>query len=174
MFPGIEIAVAGVNDAEQLTALSVTTFCETFWDNNNPQDMAKYLTDEMSYQKLYEELADNDNLFFLASVENELAGYAKVRDCKVPAGLEQNKPMEIERIYVLKDYQGKKVGAALMQCCMDNASSRGYDIAWLGVWGENYKAIDFYKRWGFETFGSHVFMLGDDEQTDILMKKNLP
>jgi ribosomal protein S18 acetylase RimI-like enzyme len=47
------------------------------------------------------------------------------------------------------------------------------DNIWLGVWEHNHQAIKFYTTWGFEKFGDHLFLLGDDPQTDWLMKKEL-
>ena len=46
-------------------------------------------------------------------------------------------------------------------------------VLWLGVWEFNYRAVDFYKQWGFALCGSHPFLLGDDLQTDILMELKL-
>jgi ribosomal protein S18 acetylase RimI-like enzyme len=42
---------------------------------------------------------------------------------------------------------------------------------WLGVWEENSRAINFYKKNGFIEFDKHIFKLGDAEQTDIMMRK---
>ena len=81
--------------------------------------------------------------------------------------------IEIERIYVRKEYLGKKVGGLLMKKCLELAQQKGYTLVWLGVWEHNAKAIAFYEKWGFEKFGSHAFLLGNDLQTDWLMKKNL-
>jgi len=44
------------------------------------------------------------------------------------------------------------------------------NYAWLGVWEENHRAIQFYAKNGFVTFDKHVFTLGDEQQTDLLMK----
>jgi ribosomal protein S18 acetylase RimI-like enzyme len=42
---------------------------------------------------------------------------------------------------------------------------------WLGVWEKNLRAISFYEKNGFIAFDQHIFQLGDDRQTDIMMKK---
>jgi ribosomal protein S18 acetylase RimI-like enzyme len=41
---------------------------------------------------------------------------------------------------------------------------------WLGVWEENHRAIRFYTKNGFVVFDKHVFIMGNDEQTDLLMQ----
>jgi ribosomal protein S18 acetylase RimI-like enzyme len=81
--------------------------------------------------------------------------------------------MEIARIYAVSSSIGKGVGSQLMTECLRAARERGKQLVWLGVWEKNERAIQFYTRWGFEKFGEHVFMLGNDAQTDFLMKKLL-
>lgn len=167
------ITIARIVDAALLRELSITTFVDSFAKDNTKENMDKYLGEELTLEKLTEELQDNNNIFFLAWQSNELIGFAKLRLGKIPAGLEKNSPIEIERIYVRKEYHSKKIGAQLMAHCLQHANGNGHDIIWLGVYGANHKAISFYERWGFEVFGSHNFKLGDDIQTDILMRKSL-
>ena len=137
------ITIATPDDAVLLTALSINTFCETFAKDNRKEDMDKYLSETMNLTGITEELNDNNNIFFLASSDRIPIGYAKVRGTKKPDALKNNKPLEIERIYVLQKNQGMKTGAALMQRCIDYALSKHYDTIWLGVWEHNYKAINF-------------------------------
>lgn len=167
------IRIATINDAALLTDLSVTTFRQTFGEANSPQDMDKYIVEEMNCSKLSDELLDKDNLFFFAIINDLPIGYAKIRAANHFPELKSSNPLEIERLYVLREYQGKKIGAALMAQCIEYAMSKHHDMLVLGVWEHNHKAIHFYQQWGFEVFGSHMFRLGDDEQTDILMKKKI-
>ncbi|MNF16430.1 Protease synthase and sporulation negative regulatory protein PAI 1 [compost metagenome] len=44
---------------------------------------------------------------------------------------------------------------------------------WLGVWEENKRALRFYEKNGFTVFDKHIFRLGNDEQTDLMMKKTI-
>jgi diamine N-acetyltransferase len=81
--------------------------------------------------------------------------------------------LEIERIYVLKEYHGKKVGQVLYDCALKIAKEKQIEFVWLGVWEKNPRAISFYTKNGFEAFDKHVFVLGTDEQTDIMMKLTL-
>ena len=83
----------------------------------------------------------------------------------------QNKSaVEIERIYVLPEFQGKDVGKQLYNKALEIAQQKNAEFMWLGVWEENPRAISFYKKNGFVEFDKHIFKLGDDEQTDIMMK----
>ena len=135
--------------------------------------MDKYIADEMNLEQLTKELSNKENIFFLTWHNQILVGYTKLRTTKVPGELKKNNPIEIERLYVLKAYQSKKIGEAIMKHCIEYAINQKHDIIWLGVWEHNLSAIRFYKRYGFELFGKHSFLLGNDEQTDVLMKKAL-
>jgi ribosomal protein S18 acetylase RimI-like enzyme len=82
--------------------------------------------------------------------------------------------LEIERLYVLKEYHGKQVGALLYEQALAISKERKAPYIWLGVWEENPRAIRFYQKQGLVEFGEHIFQLADDEQRDVLMKKTLP
>ena len=87
--------------------------------------------------------------------------------------LKDNKSLEIERIYVSKEFHGKSVGQLLYDKAIEVAKQKNADYVWLGVWEENQRAISFYKKNGFVEFDKHIFKLGNDEQIDIMMKLNL-
>jgi len=77
----------------------------------------------------------------------------------------------------LKDFHGQGVGQLLHNKAVEIAKLKKVDYVWLGVWEENPRAINFYKKNGFVEFDKHIFTLGQDKQTDILMKlmlNNLP
>jgi ribosomal protein S18 acetylase RimI-like enzyme len=61
----------------------------------------------------------------------------------------------------------------LFQKAVEIAQSHQMDFIWLGVWEKNEKAIQFYLKNGFEVFDKHIFKLGVDLQTDLLMRLKL-
>jgi len=62
------------------------------------------------------------------------------------------------------------VGQVLYEKAIQLAKERKAPYVWLGVWEENPRAIQFYKKNGFVEFDKHLFVLGEDEQTDLMMK----
>ncbi|HTJ51739.1 MAG TPA: GNAT family N-acetyltransferase [Cyclobacteriaceae bacterium] len=170
----LDIRRATLNDALLLTTLGASTFEETFREQNTAEDMKLYLENNFTVQKLEQEIQEEGNIFLLAFDDQNAAGFVKLRPgVEKPEGLDDANAFELERIYVAKDYFGKKVAHALMEASLDLAKSLGYKTLWLGVWEENYRALAFYDKWGFEKFGSHPFLLGTDLQTDLLLKKKL-
>ena len=164
---------ATTKDAAVLSEIGRKTFHETFAAVNKAEDMKMYLEKTFTTLQLTAEIEDRANTFMLALEGDVVAGYVKVREQKNAPGLNGEVGIEIEGIYVRKEYLGKKVGGLLMQQCLELAKQKGYALVWLGVWEHNTKAIAFYEKWGFEKFGSHPFLLGTDLQTDFLMKKYL-
>ena len=170
----LTIRRADSTDAMELTELSVTTFQDTFGPPvNGQEDMDMYIAEAMSLEQLSKELSDAENLFFLACDSDVPVGYAKLRASKIPAGLESTRSIELERLYVRQAYLDKKVGAALMNHCLSYATDGAYEVMWLGVWEHNHRAMNFYRKYEFEVFGDHAFVLGNDRQRDLLMKKTL-
>lgn len=169
----IVIKEATAADAGLIADLSRQTFYDSFAADNTKADMDKFLNETFTREKLIDEVGAPGNTFLLAYDGDVAVAYVRLRDATDGKLLIYGTAIEIARIYALQTSIGKGVGSALMQRCIDIARQRNAKVIWLGVWEKNYKAISFYTKWGFEQFGNHVFMLGDDAQTDLLMKKVL-
>jgi ribosomal protein S18 acetylase RimI-like enzyme len=169
----IDIRQATVADIDILLDLSSDTFYQAFATQNTSDNMSAYMTSAFTKEQLYEELTDSSCIFFLAFLEDEIAGYCKLRKNKKHEALQAYQAIEIHRLYVLKTMIGKKIGKRLMEKCLEFARENNYEVVWLGVWEHNSHAIAFYKNWGFNIFSSYVFRLGNEDQTDYLMKKHI-
>lgn len=169
----LEIRKVTSDDIYQLQTIGRQTFFETFSEGNTEENMAKYLEEGFSYEKLNEELKDINSETYFATHENEIIGYLKLNVGKSQTELKDDNALEIERIYVLNKFHGKNVGQKLYEKAVQIANWKNCNYLWLGVWEENSRAINFYKKNGFVEFDQHIFKLGNDEQTDIMMKLNL-
>lgn len=169
----IAIIKATINDIDQLQKIGRQTFYETFASGNTEENMKNYLDEGFSVSKLTTELSNNNAEFYFATLDDNVIGYLKVNFGKSQTELQDDKALEIERIYVLKEFHGKNVGQLLYDQAIQIAGQKKADYIWLGVWEENPRAINFYKKNGFVEFDKHIFKLGNDEQTDIMMKLKL-
>lgn len=172
----LHIRPATPTDAEPLAALAERTFRDTFADDNEAGDMEAYVRASFALDQVRTELADGANTFLLAFVDGseDPTGYAKLRTGTTDPSVKGPDPVELERLYVDRSAIGHGVGAALIRACLDAAQSGGHRTLWLGVWERNARAISFYERWGFETVGDHVFRIGSDDQTDLIMERPVP
>lgn len=162
-----------INEVEALQAISRLTFYDTFAALNTEENMSRYLENDLSLERLSEELSNPNSEFYFASLENEVIGFLKI-NCEF-AQTEQKtaNSIEIERIYVLKEFLGKNIGQLLLEYAFQIGREKGNENVWLGVWEENKRAIRFYQKNGFVEFDKHIFVLGEDAQTDILMRRKL-
>ena len=171
----ISIAPVSIDDLTKLQTISRSTFAQTFNEHNNPEDMQAYLDNSFSIEKLSAELNNKNSAFYFAvdNSINSVVGYLKVNTGDAQSEKKDLDAFEIERIYVDKTYFGKKVGQLLFDKAIEIAKSKKVSYVWLGVWEENHRALAFYTKNGFKAFDKHLFKLGNDEQSDILMKLHL-
>ena len=169
----IDITRVNLEDANELQKIGKQTFEDTFGAQNSPSFMAEYLNRSFSEEKIWEEISDENSEIYFAKIGKEVVGYLKVNFDQSQTELKDPNALEIERIYVIKEYLGKKIGQELYNKAIDIANQKNLQYVWLGVWEENPRAIRFYEKNGFIKFDEHIFDLGGDKQTDILMKKFL-
>ncbi|SIS58848.1 GNAT family N-acetyltransferase [Chryseobacterium gambrini] len=169
----IIIKKASLSDLESIQKIGKETFYETFAPHNSEEQIQKYLTESFAEEKLIKELNNSYSEFYIAYDGENAVGYLKINFGNAQTELQDESSVEIERIYVKSSYHGKKVGLLLYSKALDIAVSHHKKHIWLGVWEENKRAVNFYKKNGFEEFDKHIFRLGNDEQTDLMMKKIL-
>jgi len=166
----LEIRKLTVSDAGSLQAISRHTFAATFAADNTEADMAQYMDEAFSIEKLTAELFDENAEYYFALLNGIPIGYLKLNFGSSQTELREDNAVEIERIYVLNDFHGKDVAQRLYDKAIQVACLKRADFVWLGVWEENPRAIRFYQKNGFVVFDKHTFLLGADEQTDLMMK----
>jgi len=169
----VEIIQVSIDEIELLRTISVQTFTETFAHQNTESDMQKYVSENLNLEQLSKELNSKDSAFYFLKLDGPIIGYLKLNKNEAQTELKNNTSLEIERIYVKQEFQGKQFGKLLLQKAIDIAKEQGYQTIWLAVWERNLKAIAFYTKHGFKEFNKHTFQLGDDLQIDIMMKLEL-
>lgn len=169
----IEIKKATLSDLEPLQKIGKQTFLETFDAVNTPENMTSYLEENFNTNQLTMELNNPDSQFYLAVLDQEVIGYVKINFGKAQTELINENALEIHRIYVLQQFHGKRIGQLFVDKVLEIVKDNPVEYIWLGVWEENLRAIAFYTKNGFVVFDKHIFTLGDDVQTDLLMKLEL-
>ena len=165
-----------------LIALARETFIAAFEKQNNPDDFAAYVNTAFTFAVFKKELDTEGSVFYLVYNDAELIGYFKLNHNKIPHDgihlipefdvIKTNKMTELERIYLTDNTHGRGFATLMMHEIVALSKAENSAFVWLGVWEHNLKAIKFYQKAGFSKFGEHIFMIGDDPQTDWLMWKN--
>lgn len=169
------ISLATPDQLPLLVQLEQQTFTETFGGTYTPEDLAAFLQDKKSGPALLKEMTQPGSSYFIIYCNNIPAGFLKINLHRQPdsGGPLPGPVLELEKIYILQAFQGKKLGKLLIEKTMEIARNNQVKTVWLGVWEHNHKAFQFYLQQGFERFGEHVFRVGNQEDTDWLLKKHL-
>ena len=170
-----EIRRGTLQDAEALTPLAIKIFNDTFASNplNRPEDMKIYIAEAFTLEQTKRELSDKDTIFLIAEINGVMVGFAKLKEKSREDCVSDSNPIELQRFYVSHEFHGKGIAQILMRECINEAKLKDYRTMWLGVWEFNFQAQRFYEKLGFKKVGHHIFQLGNDPQTDLVMEKKL-
>lgn len=171
----LAIRRGAVGDAETLAPLAIKIFNDAFAANplNKPEDMRAYIAEAFGIEQTRRELGDEKFIFFIAEIAGEMIGYAKLHEHSNEDCVSDRDPIELARLYVLKDFHGQGIAEKLMNECFNLARDKKYQTMWLGVWEHNFRAQRFYEKLGFRKVGTHVFQLGSDAQTDWVLERKI-
>ncbi len=171
------------NELPTLIALARKTFIAAFEKENNPDDFAAYVNAAFTFAVFKKELDTEGSVFYLVYNDNALVGYFKLNHNKIPHDainvipefelIHTQKMTELERIYLTDNTHGKGFATLMISEIIALSKIENSAFIWLGVWENNLKAIKFYQKSGFSKFGEHIFIIGNDPQTDWLMFKKL-
>ncbi len=162
---------AAMQDLAELTDLSIKTFYPAFGPLNSEANIREYMERAFSEEQLSGELANPACVFFLVQNDRRTAGYLKLNFAPAQTDLQDPDSLEIQRIYVLPEFQGQKLGERMIGKAIAIARENRLRYIWLGVWEKNIRAVRFYEQHGFTVAGSHPFPFGDEIQTDLIMKR---
>ena len=91
--PEIIIHQAIPEDAKLLTDLAYTTFWDAFSHHpkNAPDDLNHYMRQAFNQEQINAELSDANNIFLIAEIEGEAAGYSKIIIDNIEPGITAEK-----------------------------------------------------------------------------------
>jgi ribosomal protein S18 acetylase RimI-like enzyme len=168
--PVLHLREAEFADLESLLDLAQTSFVQAFTKGNKPENVQAYLSQAFTLVQLEKEWKNPASTFLLASLEGKLVGYTKVNLAAAQTDVQDPDSLEVARLYTLEEVWGRGVGQFLLNAALTIAKEKDKTFVWLGVWEHNARAIRFYEKNGFKTFGSHPFPFGDEIQNDWLMR----
>jgi ribosomal protein S18 acetylase RimI-like enzyme len=171
----VKIRSANAEDAEILAQIGWKSFYDAFADHpkNAPDDLKSYMDEAFSLAAFSEDLADEDVIYFVAEIADKMVGYAKLKKNSRETCVSGENPLELCRLYSLNEFIGKGIGKSLMLKSLEFAAENAHDFMWLGVWEFNLRAQEFYKKFGFEKCGEHIFQLGKDPQIDWVFQREI-
>lgn len=162
---------ATIADAALLADLSRRSFTETFGHLYRPEDLHAFV-ERLNEAGWAGELSNPAYEVRLAYSEGEPAGFAKLGPITLPVTPEVP-ALELRQLYLLKPYHGLGIADDLMAWLQAQARARGAQELYLSVWSQNERARRFYARYGFIYVGPYAFMVGEQADEDVIMRKTL-
>lgn len=166
----MEVSVRRVTlkDVSALSAIAKLTFYDTFTGTCTEKDMEEFLEEFFNEDQLRKEISDVNDYCYFCEVRGHTVGYIRFKeDYNGLPVVKQWKALELKRLYVLSEYKGNGIAPHLMKVFFDFAQLHKYEMVWLGVWENNIRAKNFYKKYGFKPSGyTHDFPIGNTPQTD--------
>jgi ribosomal protein S18 acetylase RimI-like enzyme len=147
------------------------SFCDTFAHLYQAEDLDEFLA-QFTPEAWNEEFSDPGYRFRVAEVDGDIVGFLKLGPSTLPIETDA-RAIEYRQIYILKEYHGTGIAAALTDWAIEEARSRGFEELYLTVYVDNHRARRFYDRYGFEPVGRYDFMVGSHADEDIIMRKRL-
>jgi GNAT superfamily N-acetyltransferase len=173
MAPSFIIRPATLDDAAILSDLGARTFRETFEPICSPEDLTAYVAGAYGEAIQRAELADPSRPGRVLEIDGVPSGFLQLRLGHREPCVTSPRPVELQRIYVLRAFHRGGFGAALMEASVDIARAWGADVLWLGVWEHNERALAFYARNGFREAGDHIFKIGQQVDRDLILVRDL-
>lgn len=168
-----KIRPASAADAACLATFAERAFRDTYAEFNSVADMEVHVRAHLCEPQFRRHLQDPEQRFVVAMEGSEMAGFAQLQRGPAPPAVGGTVRVGILRFYVDAPWHGRGLAPRLMEAALATAADLGADVAWLGVWERNPRAIAFYKKCGFRTVGRASFRLGSDVQQDHLMQRSI-
>jgi ribosomal protein S18 acetylase RimI-like enzyme len=169
----IKLRKAKIEELAAVRELAIEVYTETFAKDNTRENLETFFRDSYSMEKFKAEFNEPDTALYIALDDLKIIGFLRLRRSTEANTYLGNNHIELHRLYIQSDYHGSPVSKMFMEEALKYAKEKKYEWIWLGVWEKNFRAQKFYTKWGFERFSEHVFQMGDDPQTDWLMKRKL-
>lgn len=170
----LEIKLAEKEDARLISLLGRVTFTETFGHlYRDRQDLLNYYDKTFSVKKIESSIGKPSNIFWIAFVNRLPVGYAKLKLNSESKFIDTGKVCQLQKIYVLKDFLSMKIGFELQTRLLAKAKDLGFERIWLSVLDSNERAVNFYRKSGFEAIGNHDFRIGKEVFEFIAMGKTI-
>ncbi|MGB0887909.1 MAG: GNAT family N-acetyltransferase [Vicingaceae bacterium] len=155
------IKKATITDVQTIIDIGKVAFVESHSTSAPKEVLAHYLNQNFTVEKVKQELADTNNSFHIIYHNNVPAGFSKICFSAEHPNIQLKKVTKLERLYLLKEYYGLKLGYQLFQFNVQLSKKQNQTGVWLFVWTENHRAVRFYKKTGFKIVGKHDFEISE-------------
>jgi ribosomal protein S18 acetylase RimI-like enzyme len=157
----ISITKASVDDCATIAGIGKISVKEAHQDSCSARDLNEFIAGAYNDNSIKKELSDAANIYHLIRVNGSPAGFSKIVLNASHPNIFKKNTTKLDRIYLLKEFFGLKLGYELMTFNIELARNGGQSGMWLFTWVGNTQAVNFYLKTGFEIVGSHNFKVSE-------------
>jgi diamine N-acetyltransferase len=165
------IRIATVADQKRVTEVGRRTFMGAYQGLSSDHDLNKHMGRYYGEEQQLAELRDDTKTTFLVEEDGLAIGFSLLGVRPPPASVIGKAPFEIERFYMDQAWLGRGVAQQLMAATISEAETLGGETIWLLAWNQNFRAMAFYRKCGFEQVGTTPYLFGDTVEEDIVMAR---
>lgn len=163
-------------DVPALVALSRSSFTDAFGHLYRPEDLAAFLDEHRTPEKLAADIASSAIAVTVAEEAGALLGYSTVYlnegfDERPAPGPKH--PATLSQLYCASGIAGRGIGTQLLENALAQARDAGCDAVQLSVYSENHRAQRLYQRMGFEKVADIDFWVGNHRDDEFLYELRL-
>ncbi len=131
------------------------------------KDIITHLENYYNETKLLEFFNNHLVKGILAEIEHKSVGWMKLFNDEIA------EKFFISSLYVLPEFQGCGTGRKLLLKAEETATKLKFDKVWLGVMKDNLRALEWYKKIGFQFVEEEPFKMGDTKVLHLIGYKNI-
>lgn len=155
------IRKATIADCELIASIGKTTFLETYLVNTPMEALETFIEKAFDIHTLAKELRKANIRYYIIYHNHKVAGYSKIVIDEPNFNIDSAHITKLDRLYVLKEFHGQNIGAALFNYTIEASKKQQQQGIWLYVWIENKRAINFYTKNNFKVVGQYDFVLSE-------------
>lgn len=169
---------ATLEDAEAIAQAGRRTFVETFVEDFSipypPEDLTAFLDKDFSVERHRARLASPREAWWVAEVAGAIVGFGVAGSCALPHPAVRPGDLELCRLYLVREAQGRGLGPQLLERALAWMSERGPGAQWVGVWSGNARAQRLYERYGFRKVGEYDYPVGRWLDREHILRRARP
>jgi len=104
---------------------------------------------------------------FIAEMDGQAAGYGRLFFSR-----DENR-LYVSSLYFLPEFEGQGMGRRLLEAAEGYATEKGLEELWIGVMVKNRRALDFYRKVGFQFVREEPFTMGKKTVSHLIGYKRI-
>jgi diamine N-acetyltransferase len=170
--PSYTYRTATETDIPGLAKLGLELFIETWAHLYSAEDLNDFLATVHTPHAVQADM-ETGRQYWIAQLGDEWVGYCKAGPVGVPVDTAGRRAAELKQLYIQRAHHGHGVADRLMGFFLDWAAERQIQDAYISCWSENFRALAFYRRYGFEECGRYLYKVGKQLDDERILKRVL-